>query len=79
MANGIIGSWDRSIGVGSNSPSPLAVTAATGGPNNTPIANSYMAYTTSYADTGLLGVYFTADSNADLKILVDAIQKNGVD
>ena len=31
VANGIIGTWDRSIGVGSNSPSPLAVTAATGG------------------------------------------------
>ncbi|KAI5955818.1 MAS1 [Candida jiufengensis] len=75
VANGIIGSWDRSIGIGSNSPSPLAVTAATGGPNNTPIANSYMAYTTSYADTGLLGVYFTAESNANLKILIDAIQK----
>ncbi|KAI5966276.1 MAS1 [Candida pseudojiufengensis] len=75
VANGIIGSWDRSIGIGSNSPSPLAVTAATGGPGNTPIANSYMAYTTSYADTGLLGVYFTADKNSNLKILIDAIQK----
>ncbi|KAI5962009.1 MAS1 [Candida theae] len=75
VANGIIGTWDRSIGVGSNSPSPLAITAATGGPNKTPIANSYMAYTTSYADTGLLGVYFTADSTANLKVLVEAIQK----
>ncbi|KAI3403902.2 MAS1 [Candida oxycetoniae] len=75
VANGIIGTWDRSIGTGSSSPSPLAVTAATGGPGNTPIANSYMAYTTSYADTGLLGVYFTADKTADLSLLVDAIQK----
>ena len=40
-----------------------------------PNCNSYMAYTTSYADTGLLGVYFTADKNANLKLLVDAIQK----
>ncbi|KAF6070453.1 Insulinase (Peptidase M16) family protein [Candida albicans] len=54
VANGIVGTWDRSVGIGSNSPSPLAVTAATGGPGKTPIANSYMAYTTSYADTGLL-------------------------
>ena len=75
VVNGIIGYWDRAHGTGSNSPSPLAVTAATGGPNNTPIANSYMAYTTSYADTGLLGVYFTADKDTNLKLLVDAVQK----
>ncbi|CAI5757551.1 unnamed protein product [Candida verbasci] len=75
VANGIIGTWDRSIGVGSNSPSPLAVIAATGGVNKTPIANSYMAYTTSYADTGLLGVYFTAESNSNLKMMIDGIQK----
>lgn len=31
VANGIVGTWDRSIGIGSNSPSPLAITAATGG------------------------------------------------
>jgi processing peptidase subunit beta len=75
VANGIIGTWDRSIGIGSNSPSPLAVTAATGGANNTPIANSYMAYTTSYADTGLMGVYFTAERDANLKLLTDAVLK----
>ncbi|CCE80071.1 Piso0_003169 [Millerozyma farinosa CBS 7064] len=75
VANGIIGTWDRSVGVGSNSPSPLALTAATGGPGQTPIANSYMAYTTSYADTGLMGVYFTADKTADLKLFVDAVLK----
>ncbi|ABN67819.1 mitochondrial processing protease [Scheffersomyces stipitis CBS 6054] len=75
VANGIIGTWDRSIGVGSNSPSPLAVTAAIGGAGNTPIANSYMAYTTSYADTGLMGVYFTADKDANLKLFIDAVMK----
>lgn len=75
VANGIIGTWDRSVGIGSNSPSPLAVTAAMGGPGQTPIANSYMAYTTSYADTGLMGVYFTADRDADLKLFVDAVLK----
>ncbi|CUM63064.1 uncharacterized protein PRCAT00000629001 [Priceomyces carsonii] len=73
VANGIIGTWDRSIGIGSNSPSPLAVTAAIGGRNQTPIANSYMAYTTSYADTGLMGVYFTAEKDANLKSFVDAV------
>ncbi|RLV94311.1 Mitochondrial-processing peptidase subunit beta [Spathaspora sp. JA1] len=75
VANGIIGTWDRTLGSGSNHPSPLAVTAATGGPDGGPIANSYMAYTTSYADTGLLGVYFTADKDANLKLFVDAVQK----
>lgn len=75
VANGIIGTWDRSVGIGSNSPSPLAVTAATGGPGNTPIANSYMAYTTSYADTGLMGIYFTAEKDSNLKLLTDAVLK----
>lgn len=73
VANGIIGSWDRSIGIGSDSPSPLAVIAAMGGPGNVPIANSYMAYTTSYADTGLMGVYFTAESNTDMSLFVKAV------
>lgn len=73
VANGIIGSWDRSIGIGSDSPSPLTVTAAMGGEGNNPIANSYMAYTTSYADTGLMGVYFTADSNTNMSLFVNAV------
>lgn len=75
VANGIIGSWDRSIGIGSDSPSPLTVTAAMGGPDSQPIANSYMAYTTSYADTGLMGVYFTADSATDMSLFVNAVLK----
>lgn len=75
VANGIVGTWDRTVGIGSNSPSPLAVTAATGGKNQTPIANSYMAYTTSYADTGLMGVYFTADKDADLRLFINAVLK----
>ncbi|CAK9438646.1 uncharacterized protein LODBEIA_P28700 [Lodderomyces beijingensis] len=72
VANGIVGTWDRALG-GSNS--PLAIAAATSGPRGTPIANSFMAYTTSYADTGLLGVYFTAEKGHDLSLLVNAIQK----
>lgn len=75
VGNGIIGTWDRSIGIGSDAPSPLAVTAATGGPYQTPIINSYMAYTTSYADTGLMGVYFTAEKDADLRLFINAILK----
>lgn len=73
VANGIIGSWDRSIGIGSDSPSPLTVIAAMGGPGNEPMANSYMAYTTSYADTGLMGVYFTADSNTDMSYFINSV------
>ncbi|RKP30374.1 hypothetical protein METBISCDRAFT_16426 [Metschnikowia bicuspidata] len=73
VANGIIGSWDRFIGIGFDSPSPLTVTAAMGGPRNSPIANSYMAYSTSYADTGLMGVYFTADSTTDMSLFVNAV------
>lgn len=72
VTSGIIGHWDRSVGMGSNSPSRLGLKAAFGGPNQTPIANSYMSYTTSYADTGLMGVYFTADKDANLKLFVDA-------
>ncbi|EGV66888.1 LuxS/MPP-like metallohydrolase [Yamadazyma tenuis ATCC 10573] len=75
VASGIIGHWDRSLGVGSNSPSPLAVSAATGGLNGEPMANSYMSYTTSYADTGLMGIYFTADKDANLKLFIDALLK----
>lgn len=75
VANGIIGTWDRSVGIGAHSPSPLAKMAATGGPGGTPIANSYMAYTTSYADTGLQGVYFTTDLGTDLRLLTEAVLK----
>lgn len=75
VANGIIGSWDRSIGIGSNSPSPLVAAAAMGGAGKTPIANSYMAYTTSYADTGLMGVYFTADKSTDLRPFTEAVMR----
>lgn len=73
VANGIVGTWDRLVGVASDSPSPLAVTASTGGPGKTAIANLYMAYTTSYADSGLVGVYFTTNSDAKLDLVVDAI------
>lgn len=75
VANNIVGAWDRSMGSGKDSPSPLAVAVATRGPGNTPIANSYMAYTTSYADTGLMGVYFVAEADMDLSLIVEEIQK----
>lgn len=73
VASGIMGSWDRAIGIGSDSPSPLTVNAAMGGPGGQPLANSFMAYTTSYADTGLMGVYFTADSKTDMSLFTNEI------
>ena len=75
VANGMIGTWDRSVGIGTDSPSSLAIEAATGGPDNTPIVNSYMAYTTSYADSGLMGVYFVADRDADILLFTKAVMK----
>ncbi|KAH3671214.1 hypothetical protein WICMUC_004731 [Wickerhamomyces mucosus] len=64
VTQSIIGSWDRSLGTGSNSPSKLALAVSN---NGQPLANSYMSFTTSYADTGLWGVYLTSEQGTDLK------------
>ncbi|KAH3902038.1 probable Mitochondrial-processing peptidase subunit beta [Saccharomycodes ludwigii] len=69
----IIGNWDRAMGAGTNSPSPLAVAAASG---NSALANSYMSYSTSYCDTGLWGMYIVLDSNEhNAKLIIDAVLK----
>ena len=69
----IVGNWDRSLGSGTNSPSPLAA-VATG--NSTPLANSFMSFSTSYADSGLWGMYIVTDSNEhNPKLIIDAIIK----
>ncbi|SCW04135.1 LAFE_0H06700g1_1 [Lachancea fermentati] len=68
----IVGNWDRALGTGTNSPSPLAVAAS----NNGTLANSYMSFSTSYADSGLWGVYIVTDSKEhDLKVIIDEILK----
>lgn len=54
----IIGNWDRALGVGTNSASPLSMIAS-----KEPLANSYMSFSTSYADTGIWGVYMVLDHN----------------
>ncbi|CCC69287.1 hypothetical protein NCAS_0C02970 [Naumovozyma castellii] len=66
----IIGNWDRGMGAGTNSPSPLAVAAS----NNGTLANSYMSFSTSYADTGLWGMYIvTASNEHNVKQIIDEV------
>lgn len=68
----IVGSWDRALGAGTNSPSPLAVDVS----NNGTLANSYMSFSTSYADSGLWGMYIVTDSQEhNVKQVFDAIIK----
>lgn len=68
----IVGNWDRAIGTGTNSPSQLAVAAS----NNGTLANSYMSFSTSYADTGLWGMYIVTDSKAhDPRLIIKEICK----
>lgn len=68
----IVGNWDRAIGAGTNSPSPLAVAAS----NNGTLANSYMSFSTSYADTGLWGMYIVTDSKEhNPRLIIDEIMK----
>ncbi|QEU61054.1 Mas1 [Kluyveromyces lactis] len=68
----IIGNWDRALGTGTNSPSPLAVAAS----ENGTLTNSYMSFSTSYADSGLWGMYIVADSQQhDIKLIIDEILK----
>lgn len=68
----IIGNWDRALGTGTNSPSPLAVAAS----ENGTLANSYMSFSTSYADSGLWGMYIVADSQKhNVKLIIDEILK----
>lgn len=68
----IVGNWDRSLGTGTNSPSPLAVAAS----NNGTLANSYMSFSTSYADSGLWGMYIVTDSKEhNAQLIIDEILK----
>lgn len=74
VTQSIVGNWDRSLGTGSNSPSQLALNVAQG-VNGEPLANSYMSFSTSYSDTGLWGVYLTADKSANLQLVLSEIVK----
>ncbi|CUS22106.1 LAQU0S04e08350g1_1 [Lachancea quebecensis] len=69
----IVGNWDRALGTGTNSPSPLAVSAS----NNGTLANSYMSFSTSYADSGLWGMYIVLDSKEhNAKLIIDEVLKD---
>lgn len=71
-AQAIVGNWDRALGAGTNSPSPLAVEAS----DNGSLANSYMSFSTSYADSGLWGMYIVTDSQEhNVKDIFNAIIK----
>ncbi|EDO16869.1 hypothetical protein Kpol_1024p23, partial [Vanderwaltozyma polyspora DSM 70294] len=70
----IVGNWDRSLGAGTNSPSPLAVGASGMANNSQPLANSYMSFSTSYADSGLWGMYIVTDSKEhNPKLIIDQV------
>ncbi|KAM0888065.1 hypothetical protein ACQ4PT_028570 [Festuca glaucescens] len=67
VTQSILGSWNRSIGVGNCSGSSLARGISNGG-----LAESLMAFNTNYRDTGLFGIYTTAPPDAlhDLSRLI---------
>lgn len=72
----IVGNWDRAAGAGTNSPSPLAVAASNSNGSGSTLANSYMSFSTSYADTGLWGMYIVADAREhDTRLIVDEIMR----
>ncbi len=54
----ILGSWNRSSAAGRNISSKLAADIA-----DNELAHSYMAFNTSYKDTGLFGLYLVAPDN----------------
>ncbi|XP_054162959.1 mitochondrial-processing peptidase subunit beta-like [Oppia nitens] len=56
VANTLIGSWDRSLGAGSNCSSYMALSSFE---NN--LCHTFQAFNTSYKDTGLWGIYFIAE------------------
>ncbi|KAH7588260.1 Insulinase family, zinc-binding region signature [Nakaseomyces glabratus] len=69
----IVGNWDRAVGTGTNAPSPLAVAVNKG---NDTLANSYMSFSTSYADSGLWGMYIVTDSNEhNVQAIIDEVLK----
>lgn len=77
VAQSIVGNWDRSLGTGSNSPSKFALNVSNGlnGDGSEPLANSYMSFSTSYSDSGLWGIYITADKETNLSPIFKEISK----
>lgn len=61
----IVGQWDRALGSASSSSFKLAREIHEDG-----IANSYMAFNTSYSDTGLWGIYMVSENVTHLDDVV---------
>jgi processing peptidase subunit beta len=70
VAQAITGQWDRAVGSAAHAASPLATAL---GKHN--LANSFMAFNTSYTDTGLFGVYAVSENFMQLDDLQHYIQK----
>ncbi|OEL36372.1 putative mitochondrial-processing peptidase subunit beta, mitochondrial [Dichanthelium oligosanthes] len=62
----ILGSWNRSVGVGNCSGSSLAR-----GISNGNLAESLMAFNTNYRDTGIFGIYTIAQLKSFLLLHID--------
>jgi processing peptidase subunit beta len=71
VAQAMLGSWDKASGAGDAASPALAQRCAVNGP-----ADSYMAFNTNYADTGLFGVYAVADAAGPVDDLAWAIMKD---
>lgn len=56
----LLGSWDAAGSAGADAASPLAPLVAANG-----LATSFSAFNTNYADTGLFGLYATAEAGDD--------------
>lgn len=65
VAQAVIGSWDRVQGTANNQGSKLSSIVA-----SNHLANSFMSFSTSYADTGLWGIYLVSENVAQLDDLV---------
>lgn len=68
----MLGSWDKNSSAGGEMGSQLAHTVASNG-----LARSFMGFNTNYHDTGLFGVYATADpKESDMEDLCWTIMRN---
>lgn len=65
VAQAVIGSWDRVSGTANTQGSKLAQIV-----NDNHLASSFMSFSTSYADTGLWGIYLVSDKEDTLDDLV---------
>ncbi|KAJ7081629.1 Metalloenzyme, LuxS/M16 peptidase-like protein [Mycena belliarum] len=61
----VFGNWDRSLGSASHLSSRLAHIISSNG-----LANSFMSFSTSYADTGLWGIYLVSENFMNLDDLL---------